>query len=199
MDAPQRGAGGGGEVATIELLDQMRHHLGVGLADELVTLGGELGAQLAKVLDDPVVDQMDASGAVLVGMGVDQGGPPMGGPPGMADAQVAGRLGPLLQAAGELGDLAFALDHRRGAGAMGVEDRHPGRVVAAVFEPPQAVDQDRRGGAGTGVADDAAHTRRTNGKGLAPVTGGPSGSGWAVPLESAPAKGWERLPRSARW
>ena len=43
-----------GEAAADALLDEMRHHLGVGLAGERVTALRELGAQLLVVLDDAV-------------------------------------------------------------------------------------------------------------------------------------------------
>ena len=69
----------------MRLLDQMGHDLGVGGRGEGVPGGDELRPQLGVVLDDPVVDEGDAAGAVDMGMGVLGGGAAVGGPAGVAD------------------------------------------------------------------------------------------------------------------
>ena len=51
-------------------LDEVRDDLGVGLGDERVPLLLQLPLQIEVVLDDPVVDDDDAAGAVAVRMGV---------------------------------------------------------------------------------------------------------------------------------
>ncbi len=56
------------EVAVERILDQVRHHLGVGLTEELVAARYQLRAQLAIVFDDAVVDDVNAPGAILVRM-----------------------------------------------------------------------------------------------------------------------------------
>ena len=62
---------------------------GVGLGFRSVAVGGKLGAQVAEVLDDAVVDDRDASG--LVGVGVLDRCRAMGGPAGVADSGLAGK------------------------------------------------------------------------------------------------------------
>ena len=60
-------------------------------------------------------------------------------------------------------DAGGQLGHARGAARAAqpavLVDRDAARVVAAVFEPPQALDQDRNDVAGADRADDAAHGR----------------------------------------
>ena len=77
------------------LLDQVGQHLGVGGRGQGVPGGHELGPQLGVVLDDPVVDQGQAAGAVDVGVGVLGRRAAVGGPAGVADGGgVPGRARP---------------------------------------------------------------------------------------------------------
>ena len=69
-------------------LDQVRDDLGVGLGDELVPFLLELLLQLEIVLDDAVVDDDDAAGAVAMRMGVLLGRPAVRRPARVADAVV---------------------------------------------------------------------------------------------------------------
>ena len=87
------GANGGGEVAVVVAGDQVGDDLGVGLGGELLAFGLESLAQLGVVLDDPVEDDVDLAGAVVVGMGVLLGDPAVGGPAGVGDAGLRGRQG----------------------------------------------------------------------------------------------------------
>jgi hypothetical protein len=57
----QRALDGVEQVAVVEVVDQVRDDLGVGLRLEDVALRLELGAQVVVVLDDPVVDEADAA------------------------------------------------------------------------------------------------------------------------------------------
>ena len=72
-----------------DLLDEVRDDFGVGFGDELVALGGEFALEREVILDDAVVDDDDAAGAVAVGVGILFGGAAVGGPAGMADAEGA--------------------------------------------------------------------------------------------------------------
>ena len=83
----QHGAGGLGQrrAAGHLLLNQVGHHLGVGGRGQRVPGGLELGPQLGVVLDDAVVDEGQAPGAVGVRVGVLGGGAPVGGPAGVPD------------------------------------------------------------------------------------------------------------------
>ena len=67
-------------------LDQVRDDLGVGLGLELVALRLQLLLQLEVVLDDAVVHDDDAAGAVAVRMRVFLGGAAVRGPARVADA-----------------------------------------------------------------------------------------------------------------
>ena len=133
------------------MADQLGHDLGVGLGREAVALGGQLGAQVLEVLDDAVVHDRDPAG--LVRMGVVLGRRAMGRPAGVADAGHAGeRLG--LERALEIGELAL------GAAAVDPapdQGRDAGAVVAAVLEPPERIEQQRRGRLAAEDTDDAAH------------------------------------------
>src|SRR5258708_36495248 len=88
-------------------------------------------------------------------MGVVDGGAAGGGPAGVADTQAPGGHAAVGELAGQVVDLALALDHR-GVAVVG-EHGDAGRVVAAVFEAAQALQQDWGAGPRAGVADDSAH------------------------------------------
>ena len=134
-------------------LDQVRDDFGVGLRLELVPLRLQLLLQLEVVLDDAVVDDDDAAGAVAVRVGVLLGGPAVRGPAGVADA---------VQAVDGL-DANRVLEVRQLAGRPAQRDpfradeRHAGGVVAAVFHSAQSVQQDGHDGLRTDVSDDSAH------------------------------------------
>ena len=127
--------------------------------------GEELLLELHVVLDDAVDDDVHAVGGVEVRVGVLLADTPVGGPAGVADAGGGGRR--------EHGDAAFAvalLDGRAqlrqvADGAYRLEtvlalDRDPGRVVAAVLEVLEAVEEDLLDRTVAHVADDSAHAAR---------------------------------------
>ena len=114
-------------------------------------LRGELGLELAEVLDDAVVHDRDL--AVHVRMRVALGRAAVRRPARVADAGVPGeRLGE--QPAFEVAQLAL------GAAALEMavlDGGDAGRVVAAIFEPAQRVDEVGRDGLLPDDSDDAAH------------------------------------------
>ena len=117
----------------------MRDDFGIGLGDELVAELLQLALQVEVVLDDAVVHDDDLAAAVLVGMRVLFGRAAVRGParvPHAVDALQRIGLDRLLEIR-ELARAAAPLD------LAVAHDGHAGRVVAAVFEPPQAVDQNR--------------------------------------------------------
>jgi hypothetical protein len=134
--------------------DQVREHLGVGLGDELDAVGGELGAQVGGVLEDPVVHDGHAAGRIGVRVRVDVVRRAVGRPAGVADA--GGALRALRECPDQLGDVAGALVDDQPAGS---EHGHPGGVVAAVLQPAQPVDEHGDGVLLADVGDDAAHGR----------------------------------------
>ena len=121
----------------------------------------QLGAQFLVVLDDAVVDQRDAPGAAVgrprpageMRMRVVLSRPAVRGPARVRDAGAA------LDAVA--GDQRLQFGHPSGAAAAAqaaaLVDRHAAGVVAAVFEAPQALDQDGNDVACADGADDAAH------------------------------------------
>src|SRR5262249_37963378 len=121
--------------------DQVGDDFGVGVALEVEALGFELPAQGGVVLDHAVVDQGQDAVAADVGVGGAVVGGAVGGPAGVAAAGGAGgRL--VAQVADQFLDPAGALAqvHVRAA-----EGGQTGAVIAAVFQPAQALDQDRFG------------------------------------------------------
>ena len=140
--------------------DQVRDLLGVGLGGELLARRLQPLAQAGVVLDDPVEDDVDLAGAVVVGVGVLLGNAPVGGPAGMGDAGV-GRgqgTGPVVGAlldggaqVGEVADRVHALD------LAVLEQGEAGRVVAPVFELFQSREQELLAGAAAHISDDSAH------------------------------------------
>ena len=158
-DALEGCADRGQEVALVVCLDEVRHDFGVGLGRELVPGLLQLFAELGEVLDDPVVDHEDAAMAIRVRMRVDVGRPAMCRPARMPDAEVPCGLDRL-----DLGDQVVDLRLRLGdAGAdgrprlRGLKHGYPGRVIAAVLEALQALQEHRGRFALAQVADDPAH------------------------------------------
>src|SRR5207248_2067492 len=105
---------------------------------------------LLVVLDDAVVHHRDA--AAHVRMGVALGGHAVRRPARVADADVAGEPS-LERKPGERSDAAAAAQALHAA----VDHRDARRVVAAVFEPPQPLEQDRHDVAASYGCDDSAH------------------------------------------
>ena len=97
-----------GEVALVGLLDEVGDRLGVGLGREHVAAGLEPVAEVAEVLDDPVVDHRDVAGAVLVGMGVEVVRPAVGRPAGVREPDRRVRR-PVRDRRLEVGELARLL------------------------------------------------------------------------------------------
>jgi hypothetical protein len=118
-------------------IDELRHRLGVGLGGELLAGRLKFGAQLGVVLDDAVVHDRNARGAVR--MRVALGRSAVRRPARMADAGGAAQW-QTIERGGEVAELAL------GAAALDVavdQRRDTGAVVAAIFQPPQRI-QDQR-------------------------------------------------------
>src|SRR5690606_18241038 len=109
-------------------------------------------ALLLVVLDDAVVDQGQLAMAdVRVGVGL--GHAAMGGPAGVADAQHAVEV---LGGGGML-HLRHAAGAAHPADAPGLDHGQAGRVIAAVFQALESLDQDRNHIAIRDRANNAAH------------------------------------------
>ena len=133
--------------------DEMQHRLGVGLGLEHVALGGELLAQLLEVLDDAVVHDGDALVHVRMGVALDRLAVRRPARVADAGASLQGLVGePQL----EVLELALGAP----AVEMAVLDGgDAGGIIAAIFEPPQRVDEIARHRLLSKNADDAAHGR----------------------------------------
>ena len=131
---------------------QVRQHLGVGVGAEGHAVGAEPGAQRARVVDDAVVHDADATVLARVRVGVGLRGRTVRRPPGVPDADGAGE--PLGQGALELPHPA---DPPHDRGPRGAEHGDAGGVVAAILQARQALDQDGRCWLASDVADDSAH------------------------------------------
>ena len=141
---------------TLLLLDQVGDDLGIGVRVQDVAALLETGAQVGEVLDDPVVDHRDPPLAVAVGVRVPVGRRAVGRPPRVPDPDRA-RDGPDdLEGGVELGQLAGSLHHREAT----VDDGDAGRVVPAVLETSQTLEDDGERLVGAYVAHDAAHEVR---------------------------------------
>ena len=108
------------------------------------------------IFDDAVMHQGNLSPAGMR-MGVIHARPAMRGPARVCDAQAATERGRLVPVP-ELADLA--LDAEPLQLPSRVNDRDPGRVVAAIFQSFQPFEQDRGDIALGHRADDAAHQDR---------------------------------------
>ena len=138
----------------VEVPDELRERLRVGLAGRLDALLGEEGANRAVVLDDAVVHHGDGAAGVEVGMGVAFRGGAVGRPAGVRDA---GGAGGAVHCHGarqvvHLAHRAIPVQH-----AVAVEGRYSRRVIAPVLQAPQPGDQQFRRRTRPHVSHDPAH------------------------------------------
>ncbi len=125
----------GEQVAVVVAVDEVGDDLAVGFRSELVALPDQPLADALVILDDAVVHDRDPLvGKMRVGIGLRRLA--VGRPAGMRDADVAGLLG--RHARGELADLAERAEARQ---ALVVDQRDAGRIVTAILEPTQTLDQ----------------------------------------------------------
>jgi hypothetical protein len=142
------------EIAVVGVLEQVRNDFGVRLGGELVPGLLQVEAKLAVVLDDPV--EHDRHLAVVAGgerMCVLLGDAAVRRPAGVAEAGRRGgdvRLRSVLQEL-EVPDRADVLESPL------FEECDAGRVVAAIFEAREPLQQQRPRGSTTDVSNDPAH------------------------------------------
>jgi hypothetical protein len=116
----------------------------------------EFSLQFEIILDNAVVNHDEAASAIAMGMRVFLCRASMRGPTGVANAE-----GPiervLTENLFEVDELALgAADFKRGARRAADSDAR--RVVSAIFQSPQSLDDDRDYFFGTNVTDNSAHT-----------------------------------------
>ena len=136
-------------------LDQVRHDLAVGFGGEVVALTCKLALELEIVLDDAVVNQHGSARAVPVRMRVAGGRFAVRGPPRMADAiRTIERI--VVDGVNQMRQLSRApADFDR----LLLRQRNAGRVVPAILEASQPVEENRDYRFGSEVSNDAAHIR----------------------------------------
>ena len=131
--------------------DPERDGLSVGLRLGQIAVLGEIGEQLAEILDDAVMDDGDLVGGMRVGVAFRGGA--MRRPAGVADTDASfERLDTEL--GGEIAELA--LGATPGDGTL-LQCRYPGAVIAAIFEALQRVDKARRDRLGADDPDNSTH------------------------------------------
>ena len=167
---------------------QVRNHLRIGLGEEVHALRLQLLAQAAVVFDDAVLHHRQPATAVEMGVGIALLRLAMGGPARMADTAVA-RSPVLLVTSREVDQLAFRLEAMEPGGIHRGDTR---RVVAAVFELPQTLQQLGRGLTRTDQGNDAAHRDGSAEGGHKKARQGPGMSLWE-PHTSGAAAGQRQL------
>src|SRR5437660_11535393 len=138
-------------------VDQMRDHFGIGLRAEDVALRLQLLTQRFVVFDDAVVDDGDFV-ARQMRMRVIGGRRAVRRPTRMRDASRRMELAriSLYRQIGDSRRRYQTFEMRRGAT---VDDGKAGRIVAAIFEPPDPFDPHRNHVASRCRPDDAAHDK----------------------------------------
>jgi hypothetical protein len=163
------GLHGGKQVAAVVVVDVVGNDFGVGLAGKHVTARLQTLAQLLVVFNDAVVHHGDAAGlrggarhatVAEMGMGVVHRGRAVRGPTGVGNAGAAAQVlgAHLFQQLGHA--LGAARAHQASGGgrvqAGGVNGNTAG-VVAAVFQPLQALDERGNDVMERNCANDSAH------------------------------------------
>ena len=135
--------------------NQMGQHLRVRLGAEPDALLLQVLLNGMVVLDDPVVDHEHVLGHVAVRVGVLLGRLPVGGPPGVGDPAGPGKI--------QIFHLAFQLhdpsDRPVEIHTVSMLYGQTGRIVSAILEPLEPLDQNGLGLVLSHITNDAAHLR----------------------------------------
>ncbi len=103
------------------------------------------------------MDDDDVAGAIAVRVGVFFGGAAVRGPAGVADAVGAIER---VDADGFFEVAEFAGGAADGEVVLAVHDGDAGGIITAIFEAPQAVEDDRNGFTATDIANNPTHRVR---------------------------------------
>ena len=109
------------------------------------------------VFDDAVVDNGNTAVFADMGVGIDVVGFPVSGPTGMADAQVALQVRTAVDQITEDLQTALGLFDLQSLGLR--THRHAGRVIAPVFHPGKAIQQNRGRRLPADETDDSTHKK----------------------------------------
>src|SRR5215469_1896598 len=132
----------------------MREHLCISPRAKSVAKLEKFIFQPVVIFNHPVVHHGDPLGLVKMRMGILISGRTVRGPARMADPQAALRRLLLQHARQPLVDLPLLLSHHQ---ILGVDHRHTRAVIAAVFQPPQPLQQNGRRRLLTYISDYATH------------------------------------------
>lgn len=133
--------------------DEVAECLGVGLRGEAIAFPGEELLHPEIIFDHSVVHERDLPIAAAMGVCVCFGHLAVGGPTGVADAEIPSQLG-LVQGSLQFLYPARALDLLKAAGQA---DHQTGRVIAAVFQALQALQHDASRTLTANVSNYSAH------------------------------------------
>ena len=145
-------------VAAVQVMQQMRDNLRIRLGNKHAPLPFQEFPQPLMILNDAIMHQGNVALYIRMGMRVQIAGLPMGGPPGMTDAQVAMqrmRLQPvpeILQPALGLAHLNLALIHHRDTRA----------VISPIFQVLQPAQQNLLRAAWTHISYNSAHVQSSS-------------------------------------
>ncbi len=146
-----------GNAALGVLFDQMRNHFGVRFGDEFVAFAAQSFFQFQIIFNDAVVYHDDLPGAVAMRVGIFFGGTAVRGPAGVPDAvgAIDGRFAnyffEIAQLAGGAANFQLARE---------VDHRDSRRVVAAILELAQALEDYGHNLLRADVADNSTHGQR---------------------------------------
>ena len=140
-----------------KFLDQVGDDFCVGFRDELVAFGEELILQLEIIFDDSVVHDDDFAGAIAVGVSVFFGGAAVRGPARVADAVKAVERSERMDSSRLRSLPGCAPNFQLSVVAHDGDARG---VVAAIFQAPQAVEDQRHDSFRSDVANNSAHSIR---------------------------------------
>ena len=154
LELAERAADRLDEVALVVALDEMDDGLGVGLGRERVPVRGEALLELAVVLDDPVEDDRKAVG-IAAGQRVRVllGDPAVRRPARVSEACGRARM----VRSGAVSQVPEVADRAHVVEPVLLEERKPGRVVAAVLQALEALEKNRFALTRADVPDDPAH------------------------------------------
>ena len=140
------------EIALVVGLDEMGEHFRVGLGLELVARFQQPFFQQQVVFNNAIVDQEELAAAIRVRVSIHHAGLAVRGPARVGDSRHALGSG-VPHLAFEFGDLAD------GPGKIGraIRNENAARIVAAVLQPLQSLNQDFLGRLISRVRHDSTH------------------------------------------
>src|SRR5436190_6592458 len=152
----ERAADGPFQVTVVIGFDQVLQDLRVGFRGENMALGHQAVLEIKIVLNDAIVGNVESSRTIPVGVEIDFARPSVRGPARVADSAFDGAVGGI-----GLPDLFFQrsdpADRTDDLGMPFVDNGDTTRIVTAVFEPFQAIEQHPRHFPVADIADDSAH------------------------------------------